>query len=105
MRFLIDLENQLPIETEGVLTDVMLLRLATKFSSPKDIHTLAERGLGMDVSEVNTCFYNERTDINMAMHAVLQKWRVTMQDSKTAYACLCKALVTVDMRYLIKHLK
>ena len=74
-----------------------------KFSREMDIHDLAENGLAMDVYVVNGCLHNNR-DINMAMHDVLQKWRVSQSNGKVAYANLCAALEKVGMGDLIRFL-
>ena len=81
------------------LTDGMLLSVAMKFSEPMPVHVLAEQGLGMDVHVVKTSLHNNR-DINMAMHDVLQKWRVSQPNPQVAYANLYHALEKVGMSNL-----
>ena len=87
-----------------VLTDTMVLKLAAKFTEEIPVHILAETGLGMDVHVVKTCLHNNR-DINMVMHDVLQKWRVSQDDGKVAFANLHRALVKVGMSDLTQVLK
>ena len=69
-----------------------------------DIHDLAENGLEMDVYVVKGCLHNNR-DINMAMHNVLRKWRMSQSDGETAYVNLRRALEKVGMTDLIRFLK
>ena len=82
----------------------MILSLAGKFSEKMPVHILAETGLGMDVSVVKTCLHNNQ-DINMAMHDVLGKWKVSQPNMKVAYTNLYHALLKVKMENLTEVLK
>ena len=93
------------IKPDEELTDVMLLDLAKKFSTEMAVHTLAEKGLGIDVSVVRTSLYNHNRDINMAMHDVLRQWRLSQLDAHEAYVTLYEALVHVGMSDLTTVLR
>ena len=78
------------------LTSTMILNLAESFHNEPDIHRLAEDGLGMNINAVNTALANNK-NINMAMHDVLQKWRVSMPTAEAAFSTLHATLLRVNM--------
>ena len=79
----------------------MLLDLSMKITKPFEIMTLGRKGLKLDLSVVKTSMYNNKDDVNMGMYDVLEKWRVSQPDAKTAYDKLCEALIVVNMDSLI----
>ena len=80
----------------------MLLELSRKITKPFEIMTLGRKGLKLDLSAVKTSMYNNKDDVNMAMYDVLEKWRVSQPDAKTAYDKLYEALTVVNMDSLIQ---
>ena len=80
----------------------MVLNLATKITTKREVMTLAVTGLGMKSTEVRSCLTNN-SDITMAMHDVLIEWNSSYQNKKTAYKVLCKALDDVKMGTLINE--
>ena len=79
----------------------MVMELANKFTTKRDVMTLAVTGLGMKTSKVLRCLANNRDDISMAMCDVLSEWNKSQKDKRTAYKELCKALENVNMSGLI----
>ena len=79
----------------------MVLNLAKKITTKREVMTLAVTGLGIKSTEVRRCLTNNRDDISMAMHDVLSEWNSSYQNKKTAYKALCKALDDVNMGALI----
>ena len=79
----------------------MVLNLATKITTKREVNTLAVTGLKLKSTEVRRCLTNNKDDISMAMHDVLIEWNSSYQNKKAAYKVLCKALDDANMSALI----
>ena len=81
----------------------MVLKLANKFTTKREVMTLAVTGLRVEISKVRSCLTNKKDDIGMGMLDVLSEWNSSYRDKKTAYKTLCKALDDVNMGALINE--
>ena len=76
----------------------MLLKLARKINQKIDLLTLATLGLDMDENVVDGMLRDNRDEIHMAVRGVLNVWKRSQPDAKTAYIKLCEALRNEDVK-------
>ena len=77
-------------------TDIILLKLSKKFHKKENIRILAVQGLGVNEDDVDAALADEDSK-NTAMHAILQKWRMSMTDRYVAFVTIYDALGKVGM--------
>ena len=80
----------------------MVLNLANKFITKRQVMTLAVTGLKVETSKVRRSLTNN-DDISMAMYDILTEWNKSQEDKKIAYKTLHKALDDVNMSALINE--
>ena len=85
------------------MTDSNLLKLTNTITSAKMLRTIAVDGLGMKRPFIDSCLYNNRTDINEAAYQALNVWRDAYESDKEAYIDMCKALRHVQLDHLISE--